>query len=70
MIFKRFYKADKSRSRNREGTGIGLYLVKNILSAHGRDITLDSVEGEYADFTFTLDKGRPNQQRVYSIHNQ
>lgn len=69
MIFKRFYKADKSRSQNREGTGIGLYLVKNILSAHGKDITLDSVEGEYADFTFTLDKGRPQQQRIYSKYN-
>ena len=58
MIFKRFYKADKSRSENKEGTGIGLYLVKNIINAHGKDINVDSIEGEYAEFTFNLDKAR------------
>lgn len=61
MIFKRFYKADKSRSINKEGTGIGLYLVKNILSAHGKDIVLNSVEGEYAEFIFTLNKAKQSQ---------
>lgn len=58
MIFERLYKADRSRSANREGTGIGLYLVKNILRTHGKTITVDSVEGEYAMFTFTLDRGK------------
>lgn len=58
MIFKRFYKADKSRSENTEGTGIGLYLVKNILLAHGKDIFVDGVEGEYAEFSFKIDKGK------------
>lgn len=53
-IFERFYKADKSRSENVRGTGIGLYLVKNIIKAHGEDIVLSSKEGEYAKFTFTL----------------
>ncbi len=58
MLFKRFYKADKSRSENTEGTGIGLYLVKNILLAHGKDITADGVMGEGAEFIFRLDRGR------------
>ncbi len=58
MIFKRFYKADKSRSENTEGTGIGLYLVKNILLAHGKDISVDGMQGEYAEFIFRLDKGK------------
>ncbi len=58
MIFERFYKADKSRSQNREGTGIGLYIVKDILNRHGKNILVDSVEGEFAEFSFTLDKGR------------
>lgn len=63
MIFKRFYKADQSRSQNKEGTGIGLYLVKNILRAHGKDISVNSVEGEFAEFIFTLDKSKPPQNR-------
>ncbi len=58
MIFERFYKADKSRSQNREGTGIGLYIVKDILNRHGKNIAAESREGEYAEFTFTLDKGK------------
>ncbi len=58
MIFERFYKADKSRSQNREGTGIGLYIVKDILKRHGKNITAESQEGRYAEFTFTLDKGK------------
>lgn len=58
MIFERFYKADKSRSLNREGTGIGLYIVKDILSRHGKPITVKSREGEFAEFSFMLDKAR------------
>ena len=53
-IFERFYKADKSRSINKKGTGIGLYLVKNIIKEHGEDIILTSKEGEFAQFMFSL----------------
>ena len=53
-IFERFYKADKSRGINKRGTGIGLFLVKNIIKEHGEDIILTSKEGEFAKFTFTL----------------
>ena len=52
-------------SINKDGTGIGLYLVKNILSAHGQDIKAYSTEGEYAEFVFTLDKGKaPSHKNV------
>jgi len=64
MIFERLYKVDKSRSINREGTGIGLYLVKNIIHAHGKKISLKSTEGEYAEFIFSLDKGKAPQKRT------
>ena len=57
-VFKRFYKADKSRSINKEGTGIGLYIAKDILIKHGKDIKVESKEGEYACFTFNLDNGK------------
>ena len=58
FVFERFYKADKSRSVNRQGTGIGLYLVKDVLSRHGKTITLLSEEGKYAEFTFSLEQGK------------
>ena len=58
-IFKRFYKADKSRSINKEGTGIGLYIVSDLIAKHGKSISVESKEGEYAEFIFALDSGKP-----------
>lgn len=58
IIFERLYKVDKSRAINKEGTGIGLFIVQSMLAAHGKDIKVESVEGEYAEFTFCLDKGK------------
>ncbi len=63
MIFKRLYKVDKSRSTNRDGTGIGLYLVKSIIDAHGKSIKVNSVEGEFAKFMFSLDRGKASSKR-------
>ncbi len=53
-IFERFYKTDKSRGQNRKGVGLGLYMVKSIIDAHGEDIFVASKEGEFAEFAFTL----------------
>ncbi len=53
MIFDRFHKSDKSRSVDREGVGLGLYIVKTILNAHKENITVTSEEG-VTEFTFTL----------------
>ena len=61
MIFERLYKVDKSRGVNKEGTGIGLHIVKGMLAAHHKEIKVRSVEGEYAEFYFTLDKGKPER---------
>ena len=55
-IFERFYKTDKSRTATRKGVGLGLYMVKSIIDAHRQDIFLTSKEGEYAEFTFTLNE--------------
>ncbi len=63
MIFERLYKVDKSRSENKEGTGIGLYLVKQIIRAHGKNIIVNSKEGEYAEFVFNLSTGRRPDKR-------
>jgi Signal transduction histidine kinase len=53
-VFDRFYKTDKSRSRDRKGVGLGLYIVKTVLNMQGEDITVKSVEGQFCEFVFTL----------------
>ena len=55
-IFDRFYKADKSRSRDKGGAGLGLHIVRSIVNLHGGDIIVRSVEGEYCEFVFTIPK--------------
>ena len=53
MLFDRFHKTDKSRTENREGWGLGLYIVKSLVCAHGEDISVTSQNGT-TRFTFTL----------------
>jgi len=53
LIFERFHKTDRSRSKDREGVGLGLHIVKTILDAHGESINVVS-EGGRTEFTFTL----------------
>lgn len=57
-LFERFYRVDKSRSRNEGGTGLGLAIVKHILDAHGQSINVRSQEGVGSTFSFTLEKAR------------
>ena len=58
FIFDRFHKSDRSRSLDRDGVGLGLYLVKSILDAHGEDIAVTSRDGE-TEFVFTLTLAKP-----------
>lgn len=55
FIWERFYKVDNSRSTDRSGTGIGLYIVKKIIDAHGEKISVKSVVNEYTEFAFTAE---------------
>jgi len=54
MIFDRFKQVDKSLSRNSEGTGIGLSLVKSIVELHGGSIHVESEAGRGSKFTVIL----------------
>ena len=53
LLFDRFHKTDKSRSEDRDGVGLGLYIVKTILDTHGEDIRVTSENG-LTSFRFTL----------------
>ena len=52
-IFDRFHKGDKSRSMDKDGVGLGLYIVKTILDNHNQDIYVESKDGK-TKFIFTL----------------
>ena len=53
LVFDRFHKTDKSRSQNRDGWGLGLYIVKTIVCSHGENISVSSRDGR-TEFTFTM----------------
>lgn len=53
-VFDKFYKTDRSRGLDKNGIGLGLYLVKNIISLHDESIEVSSEEGKFTRFTFTL----------------
>jgi len=53
-IFERFFKADRSRSRKYDGSGMGLAIVKQIVSLHQGDVRVESEPGQGATFIVTL----------------
>jgi two-component system phosphate regulon sensor histidine kinase PhoR len=55
-LFDRFYRVDKSRSRLKGGSGLGLSIVKHLVEAHGQTINVRSTLGEGSTFGFTLEK--------------
>jgi two-component system phosphate regulon sensor histidine kinase PhoR len=54
-IFERFYRVDKSRSREQGGTGLGLAIVKHIIEAHGQVVKVTSEVEKGTTFSFTLE---------------
>ena len=53
-IFERFYRIDQASSSNGKGTGLGLYIAKNLLEMHGSLIMVTSEAGKGSEFSFIL----------------
>ncbi len=54
FVFERFYKTDRSRSANKDSTGLGLYLVKTIIKIHGGKAFVRSTENVFTQFGIVL----------------
>jgi signal transduction histidine kinase len=57
LLFERFHKSDKSRGMDKDGYGLGLYIVKTIIDQHKEKITVTS-EGGVTAFSFTVQLAR------------
>ncbi|MBE8714196.1 sensor histidine kinase [Sphingobacterium hungaricum] len=57
-VFERFYRTDKSRSRDIGGSGLGLSIVKHIMEAHQQNVHVRSTRGIGTTFAFTLNKAK------------
>lgn len=67
-VFDRFYKTDPSRGKDKTGTGLGLAITKEIIKAHGEQITLTSELGEGSEFIFSLPMQKEMQIPIKPVH--
>ena len=68
-VFDRFFKGDRSRGMDKTGTGLGMYIAKAIIDAHGEEIWVSSVYGENCEFVFTLTEASAPQQKMLTEGN-
>ncbi len=63
FVFERFYKSDKSRSLDKSGAGLGMFIAKTIIDAHHETIAVSGEYGRDCAFTFTLPRTDPPRSR-------
>ena len=54
QLFSKFYRASNARKQRPDGTGVGLFLAKKVIVAHGGQVICESVEGKGSTFGFSL----------------
>ena len=69
-IFDRFYKSDKSRGLDKSGVGLGMYISRTIIDAHGEKIWAESEPGQWCRFTFTLQKSYTSPMDKRKINSE
>ncbi len=67
-VFDRFYKTDPSRGKDKTGTGLGLAITKEIIKAHGEQITVESKVGVGSEFVFSLPLQKEMQVPIKAVH--
>ncbi len=70
FVFERFYKGDKSRSLDKSGVGLGMFISKTIIEAHRETITVTSEHGKNCEFIFTLARTEPPVSKGRAMHTQ
>lgn len=63
-IFERFYRVDRARSRSTGGSGLGLSIVRHVVSNHGGTVSVVSEEGRGSTFTMVLPRASTNAEEV------
>ncbi len=64
-LFEKFYRASNARKVRPDGTGIGLFMIKKVILAHGGSIIFHSTEGQGSTFGFSLPlKAKPQTKEL------
>ena len=69
-LTERFYRVDRSRSRDSGGTGLGLAIVKHVVQRHGASLKIDSVVGQGSRFSVVLPAARVRPLIVLPVSSQ
>ncbi len=59
LLFSKFYRSERAKHVRPDGSGLGLFLVKDVIASHGSDVTVTSKEGAGSRFSFCLPSKKP-----------